>query len=150
MNIRRLVGWGLIGLGLANIVNFMAPRPIPTVGAGAIVSGVILVMAGLGVSGLGTAIGERLRLLLRSEAAPRKAAPRPVDPMLPVRLLKLAERRGGRLTVSVAAMSLEIGLDQAQAALEELERRGAASSEIDESTGLLTWRFPEFLPPGGS
>ncbi|MBP7095332.1 MAG: hypothetical protein KBC36_04490 [Spirochaetia bacterium] len=150
MNIRRLVGWGLVGFGLANIVNFMAPRPIPTVGAGAIVSGIILIMAGLGVSGLGTAIGERLRLLLRSEAAPRKTSPRPIDPLLPVRILKLAEKRSGRLTVSVAAMSLEIGLDQAQAGLEELERRGAASSEIDEETGLMTWRFPEFLPPSAN
>ncbi|MBN1241206.1 MAG: hypothetical protein JXA15_00705 [Spirochaetales bacterium] len=150
MNIRRLIGWGLIGLGIANILNFMAPRPIPTVGAGAIVSGIILIIAGLGVSGLGTAIGGRLRLLLRSETAPRKAAPRPIDPLLPVRILKLAEKRSGKLTVSAAAMALEIGLDQAQAGLEELERRGAASSEIDEETGLMAWRFPEFLPPSGN
>ena len=150
MNLRRIAGWFLIGLGLANIANFMAPKPIPTVGAGAFIAGGLLIVAGLAVNGLGPALAERIRLLLRSETAPRKAVPRPIDPLLPVRILKLAEKRSGRLTVSVAAMSLEIGLDQAQAGLEELERRGAASSEIDEETGLMAWRFPEFLPPSGN
>ncbi|HOX18360.1 MAG TPA: hypothetical protein PKW82_07895 [Spirochaetales bacterium] len=150
MNLRRIAGWFLIGLGLANIANFMAPKPIPTVGAGAFIAGGLLIVAGLAVNGLGPALAERIRLLLRSETAPRKAVPRPIDPLLPVRILKLAEKRSGKLTVSVTAMSLEIGLDQAQAGLEELERRGAASSEIDEETGLMAWRFPEFLPPSGN
>jgi hypothetical protein len=147
VNIRRIVGAGLVAVGVANIANFYSPSPVPTVGLGAFVVGAAFIVSGLSVAGVRLGVGERLRALFRSGIARSDAAPRLQDPMLPVRALKLAERRRGRLTVSVVAMELETGLDQAQAALEELERRGAAASEVDEATGLMTWRFPEFLPP---
>jgi hypothetical protein len=80
-----------------------------------------------------------------SEPGARSSAPR-IDPLLPVRVLKLAESRSGSLTVSTVAMALNVGLDECQLALDELVRKGAASVDVDLSNGVATYRFPEFLP----
>lgn len=69
-----------------------------------------------------------------------------IDPLLPVRVLKLAESHSGVLTVSVVAMALNVGLDECQIALDDLVHKGAATVDIDLSTGVSTYRFPEFLP----
>jgi hypothetical protein len=93
---------------------------------------------------------DRLRNLLRSMRRPdlpptRASSPR-IDPLLPVRVLKLAESHAGILTVSVVAMALNVGLDECQVALDELVRKGAANVDVDFSNGVATYRFPEFLP----
>jgi hypothetical protein len=74
-----------------------------------------------------------------------KALPR-IDPLLPVRVLKLAEARSGLLTVSLVAMALNVGLDECQLALDELVRKGAANVDVDMATGVASYSFPEFLP----
>jgi hypothetical protein len=94
--------------------------------------------------------GDRIRALLRSFRRPyvpeqRGSSPR-IDPLLPVRVLKLAESHAGSLTVSIVAMALNVGLDECQIALDELVRKGAASVDVDLSNGVATYRFPEFLP----
>jgi len=93
---------------------------------------------------------ERLRYLLRSMRRPyepesRRSTPR-IDPLLPVRVLKLAESHAGTLTVSVVAMALNVGLDECQTALDELVRKGAANVDVDLNNGVANYRFPEFLP----
>jgi hypothetical protein len=93
---------------------------------------------------------EKLRSLIdrpRREAfgSGRSSEPR-IDPLLPVRVLKLAEARAGSLTVSAVAMALNVGLDECQLALDDLVRKGAATVDVDLSTGVATYRFPEFLP----
>jgi hypothetical protein len=96
-------------------------------------------------------VGDRVREFLSSqrrsspEADSRPQGPR-IDPLLPVRVLKLAESHEGCLTVSVVAMALNVGLDECQSALDELVRKGAANVDVDLSTGVASYRFPEFLP----
>jgi hypothetical protein len=69
-----------------------------------------------------------------------------IDPLLPVRVLKLAEARSGVVTVSSVAMALNVGLDECQLALDELVRKGAANVDVDLSNGVASYTFPEFLP----
>jgi len=69
-----------------------------------------------------------------------------IDPLLPVRVLKLAEARSGVVTVSSVAMALNVGLDECQLALDELVRKGAANVDVDMNTGVASYSFPEFLP----
>jgi hypothetical protein len=76
---------------------------------------------------------------------PVKERPR-IDPLLPVRVLKLAEARSGVVTVSSVAMALNVGLDECQLALDELVRKGAANVDVDMATGVSSYSFPEFLP----
>ena len=94
--------------------------------------------------------GERVRDLLGSIRRPAEGSGKPqaprIDPLLPVRVLKLAESREGTLTVSAVAMSLNVGLDECQLALDELVRKGAANVDVDYATGIASYRFPEFLP----
>jgi hypothetical protein len=91
-------------------------------------------------------VGRLLRSMRRPDGADAKASPSRIDPLLPVRVLKLAESRGGSLTVSVVAMALNVGLDECQLALDELVRKGAANVDVDLSTGVASYLFPEFLP----
>jgi hypothetical protein len=91
----------------------------------------------------------RLRGLFLSTRRPpenqMRERPR-IDPLLPVRVLKLAESRSGIVTVSSVAMALNVGLDECQLALDELVRKGAATVDVDLSTGVASYSFPEFLP----
>jgi hypothetical protein len=98
-----------------------------------------------------SSMGERLRGLLSSERRPSGGdspgpSARRIDPLLPVRVLKLAEARSGVLTVSSVAMALNVGLDECQSALDELVRKGAANADVDIATGVASYTFPEFLP----
>lgn len=149
MDIRRLVGAGLIGLGVANILNFWAPAPVPTFGPSAFIMGGLLIGAGLllraprGESG--RIAWDRLFGIARLGAA----RPKPVDPMLAVRILKLASESGGSLSVSQAAIKLNVALDDAQAALDECAVKGTAYIQVDEATGIPAYRFPEFYKGDG-
>jgi hypothetical protein len=99
----------------------------------------------------GSSIGSRVRELFDSSRrlrgqGPGDTASRRIDPLLPVRVLKLAEARSGVLTVSSVAMALNVGLDECQLALDDLVRKGAANVDVDISTGVASYLFPEFLP----
>jgi len=143
MTVRKVLGYGLIAFGVVNILNFYSPVPIPTVGLSAFIVGGLSIAAGVWAMGANGRLMSRVRELLSSSkpSKPRRA----IDPILPVRVLKLAEAKSGLLTVSAVAMSLEVGLDDAQAALDELVAKGAASADFDIPTGITTYRFPEFL-----
>jgi len=97
--------------------------------------------------GVGTRVKNLLGSYRQSDSEPQGKSQRlRIDPLLPVRVLKLAESHEGCLTVSMVAMSLNVGLDECQFALDELVRKGAANADVDLSNGVATYRFPEFLP----
>jgi hypothetical protein len=77
----------------------------------------------------------------------RASGPVQIDPLLPVRILKLAKDHDGVLTVANVAMELNVPLAQAQAGLEECVRVGNATPDYDIPRGHALYRFPEFLPP---
>lgn len=144
MSFRSRLGVILIVLGLVSLF-------LPFTREFAIIS-VFLVI--YGVTSIVRSIGGKYRLrglfgpLRRSSPhAQVRSSPR-IDPLLPVRVLKLAESRSGQLTVSSVAMALNVGLDECQLALDELVRKGAANVDVDLSTGVASYRFPEFLPRG--
>lgn len=83
---------------------------------------------------------------LRRPSEPQARSQPRIDPLLPVRVLKLAESRAGIVTVSSVAMALNVGLDECQLALDELVRKGAANVDVDYATGVASYSFPEFLP----
>lgn len=115
----------------------------------------LLLSVGLTVFGAVTLVRDfagkdRLRGLLgsmrRRTPEPRDEARPRIDPLLPVRVLKFAESRAGIVTVSSVAMALNVGLDECQLALDELVRKGAANADVNMSTGVASYSFPEFLP----
>ena len=61
---------------------------------------------------------------------------------LEVDILQLARKKGGRLTVLEAVTELEVGVDEAQAVLEDLQVRGIAGVLVSDS-GLLVYSFHE-------
>lgn len=86
------------------------------------------------------------RTSFRSGRSRTKVTP-VIDPLLPVRILKLAKSHGGTLTVSQAAMDLEVPIDHAEAGLEACVKSGSALPEYDVSRGHMLYRFPEFSDP---
>ena len=165
---QRIVGWGLVGLGAASL--FVGASPIFPVWIEAFVLGGALFVAGAWVlagkelrgtirKGLrawrdsGPQRGLR-RLVSRDAGSLRRLAQRQAgavelkDPLLPVRILKLARQMSGLLTVAQAAMELNVPLDQAQAGLDECVRAGNAFPDYDISRGHALYRFPEFTEPG--
>jgi hypothetical protein len=117
------------------------------IGGEAIVFGILFL--GIGAARIigQSSAKEKIKSLLGA-AKSRDSTPSPKSPtadhLLPVRVLKLAESRGGVLTVSAVAMALEVELDAAQWALDELVRKGAASVDINLATGVASYSFPEF------
>ncbi|GAB1483809.1 hypothetical protein MASR2M78_26250 [Treponema sp.] len=155
MTARRFFGNLIIGLGALNILNFWAPRPIPTVGPSAFILGILLMGAGAILKAERDETGKiqwaRLFALLRSssknpknESLKNKDGVRIRDPLLAVKVLRLAEENGGKLSVSQAAMNLNVPIAEAEAALDECASRGTASIEVNPETGIPSYRFPEF------
>jgi hypothetical protein len=143
MSFRKILGTVLLVLGVISI-TLPFTREFVFISLFLVAFGAITIVQSTGS-------GDRVRTLLRSMRRPSvpdtKSQASRIDPLLPVRVLKLAEARGGSLTVSVVAMALNVGLDECQLALDELVRKGAASVDVDMSTGVSNYLFPEFLPP---
>lgn len=57
-------------------------------------------------------------------------------------ILKLAEKKGGRLTVVEVMADTIIGAEDAEATLGVLVQRGMAEPEVTEA-GLIVYRFPD-------
>ncbi len=153
MNKRNFAGIGFIALGVLSILNFWAPVPVPTVGPSAFISGGLMILLGLFLraprDGSGRIEWGRFVGLLRSSGGAPKAKAaleRPVDPLLTVKVLRLAAQSKGRLTVSHTAMSLDVPLDAAQAALDECALKGVAYIDVNGETGISSYCYPEFLP----
>jgi len=145
---RRVLGYALFAVGVAGIL--IGASPIFPVVVEAFVIGGALIGAGLWILA-----GPELRASLRRAAkvssgsrrpARRPAAPRTIiDPLLPVRILKLAREHAGTLTVAEVAIGLNVPLDQAEAGLSECVRAGNAIPDYDIARNHAVYRFPEFL-----
>ncbi len=152
--LRRFIGNVFVTLGALNILNFFAPRPIPTVGISAFLVGAGCIVTGLIIRAERDANGKiqwkRLGALVRSQGT-KKPKKKPIsggqgsaDPMLAVRVLRLASDSGIPLSVAQAAMELDVTLDEAEAALDACAAKGSALIEIEPQTGIARYRFPEF------
>ena len=147
---RRLMGYGGLVLGVASIIVGASPI-FPVIIEAFVVGGLFFAF------GLWALAGPDLRKSLRRAArvttdarrAARKAGATraPIDPLLPVRILKLAKERGGILTVADVAMGLNVPLDHAEAGLAECVRAGNATPDYDIARAHALYRFPEFLAP---
>jgi hypothetical protein len=116
------------------------------VGLGAVIFGAVVLLSDGGLQ-------NALRRWAGSRGAPPSrleegTKPPLADPLLPVRILRLAKERGGELTTSTVAMELDVPLDQAVAGLEECVRRGSAFADYDIDRQHALYRFPEFQGPG--
>lgn len=85
----------------------------------------------------------------RSVSQPLVSQVPPPPPMLPsdndeleVDVLQLARKKGGRLTVLEVVTELEVGVDQAETVLEDLQVRGIAGILVSDS-GLMVYSFHE-------
>lgn len=58
-------------------------------------------------------------------------------------ILALAQREGGVLSIASLALNSQLSTEDAQKALEELERRQVATTWLDDA-GALVYRFPAF------
>jgi hypothetical protein len=143
MNIKNKLGVVLVVLGFITLPSVRFGPEFFLISAFLIALGTVRIAKELGVrdriGGLIGSIGKR------TAEDPGKARPR-IDPLLPVRVLKLAEAHSGVVTVSSVAMALNVGLDECQFALDELVRKGAANVDVDMATGVASYSFPEFLP----
>lgn len=135
-------------LGALNIFLFWTPA-FPTMGIQAFIVGGLCLLASFLVWPRSKSLGSRIQWKrLGSIASPKEAqdssGKKQRDPLLPVKILRLAEKEGGTLTLAKAAMGLDVPLDAANEALDECTRQGNALMEVDEDSGLTRWEFPEF------
>ena len=70
----------------------------------------------------------------------KKEAPFQVTEWHERRVLELARREGGLLSIGSVALNTELSIDQSSIVLEELERRGVANTWINDE-GDLVYRF---------
>lgn len=142
MSYRSRLGVVLVVLGLVSVF-LPFTREFSLISIFLIAFGATSIVRDMGGKGrLSGLIGS----LRRRQPEPRDAARPRIDPLLPVRVLKFAESRAGIVTVSSVAMALNVGLDECQLALDELVRKGAANVDVNMSTGVASYSFPEFLP----
>jgi hypothetical protein len=164
---QRFIGWGLVALGAVSL--FVGASPIFPVWIEAFVLGGALFVAGAWVLA-GKELRDTIRRGIGAWREVRKShqfrnpffggtggAHRPAqrqvgstvltDPLLPVRILKLARQQRGILTVAQVAMELNVPLDQAQAGMDECVRAGNALPDYDIPRGHALYRFPEFTEP---
>jgi hypothetical protein len=152
--IQKIVGYGAISL---SVVSFLVGL-IPWFPVRFEAYGVGLVFFGLGAWVLaGRELRDTIRRAFRAfkqgGTDGRRPGRRPgpasvtIDPLLPVRILKLAKGHGGILTVAEVAMDLNVPLDHAEAGLSECVRAGNAVPDYDIPRAHAVFRFPEFLGP---
>lgn len=149
-DLSRVAGYTVIGLGGAAIL--VGSSPIFPVFLEAFIVGGLLIAVGLWILA-----GRDLRSLLRRAAragrrpgasrgaGTQRRPPTVIDPLLPVRILKLAKAREGTLSVSDVAIELNVPLDHAEAGLEACVRAGNALPDYDVARGHMLYKFPEFL-----
>jgi hypothetical protein len=142
MSFKKILGVILVAFGLISIA-LPFTREFIVISLFFIIFGTVSILRGIGGK---ERVYDLLRSMRRSNVSDSTDSSRYIDPLLPVRVLKLAEARAGVLTVSSVAMALNVGLDECQLALDELVRKGAANVDVDISTGVASYLFPEFLP----
>jgi len=151
---RKILGYLVLAVGGAAILVGISPL-FPVFLEAFLVGGALI------AAGLWILAGPEVRASLRKEISLRSSGRtttsrredrRParvlVDPLLPVRILRLAREHGGILTVALVAMELSVPLDQAEAGLSECVRAGNAMPDYDIAHAHALYRFPEFIEPG--
>jgi hypothetical protein len=144
--LKRVVGYVSLGLGCVSVVFGLSPI-IPTVLDAVLLGGAFFSLGAWALAG--PRIGRMYRTTigkLKTRQKEEKTAI-VIDPLLPVRILKLAKERAGTLTISDVAISLNIPLPQAEEGLKACVRSGNALADFDLPLGYAIYRFPEFLPP---
>ena len=120
-----LVGITFVGFAIGDLVS---PDPEDDTGVGVLVF-LLVFFAGVTAMGVGMA---RKNLATRSDGLSLEARERHV--------LQLASTRGGRLTVAEVAAHTPLGLAEARATLEHLERHGAADLQLTPE-GAMVYTF---------
>ena len=152
--IQKIIGYGAIALSVVSI--FIGVSPLFAVRFEAYAVGIVLFATGAWVlpgRELRDTIRRAFRVFQQDRPDGRRRGRRPgrspltIDPLLPVRILKLAKGHGGILTVAEVAMDLNVPLDQAEAGLSECVRAGNAVPDYDIQRAHAVFRFPEFLEP---
>ena len=151
---QRIVGYGAVILGAISVLIGALPWFGVQVEAYAV--GIVLFASGAWVLA-GPELRDTARRAFKAAREARRgaqrAARRPgrapviIDPLLPVRILRLAREQGGTLTVAQVAMELTVPLDQAEAGLNECVRAGNAIPDYDIPRAHALFRFPEFAAP---
>jgi hypothetical protein len=151
---KRILGYGALTLGVVSII--VGTSPIFPIFAEAFVIGGAFIAAGAWILAgpeLRDAIRRAIGVQLAKRRAERRGAhrigagPLSIDPLLPVRILKLAREHEGTLTVAEVAIELNVPLDHAEAGLAECVRAGNALPDYDIARAHALYRFPEFLAP---
>jgi hypothetical protein len=151
-NFSRIAGYAAIALGGTAI--FVGSSPLFPVFIEAFLVGGLLIGVGLWIlagrdlrSLLGRAARVKRAMGASRAGRPQRRPPIVIDPLLPVRILKLAKTREGTLSVSDVAIELNVPLDHAEAGLEACVRAGNALPDYDVARGHMLYKFPEFLAP---
>ena len=152
--IQKTLGYGALALSVISFLMGLIPW-IP-VRFEAYAVGIVLFVAGAWVLA-GRELRDTIRRAFRAFQQDRTGGRRnsgrsgpasvSIDPLLPVRILKLAKGHGGILTVADVAMDLNVPLDQAEAGLSECVRAGNAVPDYDIPRAHAVFKFPEFLEP---
>lgn len=138
---RRAFGYTLFAFGGICTVVFLSP--IFPIGVEAFLLGGIFFAAGAWVL-----VGRDMKKSFRHwihDVGRRPAIS--IDPLLPVRILRLAREKAGSITVSDVATALDVPLDQAEEGLRACVRAGNAIEDFDIPRGYTLFRFPEFMTP---
>jgi hypothetical protein len=151
----RVIGWSAVAFGALCV--FVGASPFfPGIHWEGIILGLVSFGAGAWVLAgpeLRATFRKALKVLKQSRTSARRpvgrrpAAASGIDPLLPVRILKLAKDHNGILSVADVAMGLDVPLDHAEAGLAECVRAGNAVPDYDIARAHPVYRFPEFLPP---
>ncbi len=152
---RRVIGWIAVACGAAFVLLGAMP-----IFQGIHLEGVFIGLAAF-IGGAWVLVGPEVRRSFRqlvgvwarqgrrdrSEREARRGAESAADPLLAVRILRLAREHGGLLTLAQVAMELNVPLQSAEAGLEECVRAGNALADYDIAHSHPVYRFPEFAPP---
>jgi DNA-binding transcriptional LysR family regulator len=151
---QRFVGYALVAVGALSI--FVGASPLFPIGLEAFLIGGVFFAAGAWVLAgkeLRTAVRRALAVLLQKRRETSRglrrgrAGPLTIDPLLPVRILRLAKDHEGIVTVALVAIELNVPLDHAEAGLAECVRAGNAIPDYDITHAHALYKFPEFLAP---
>jgi hypothetical protein len=138
---RRTLGYVFFTLG--GICTFVFLSPIFPIGVEAFLIGGLFFAAGAWVLA-GRDVRKTVSRGIRARGRRPAVA---IDPLLPVRILRLARERGGSITVSDVATALDVPLDQAEEGLRACVHSGNAVEDFDIPRGYTLFRFPEFMSP---
>ncbi len=136
----RFWGYALIVFGFFGIGDLFTPLRFPVMG----IIGGISILAGFVVL-----IPDKMSFVRKLAERWNKSPKRKelADPLLPVKILKLARARHGILTLSTVAIDLNVPLDEAEAGLDECVRQGVATADYDMAKEIKIYSFKEHLPP---